>query len=93
MRQADGHPRCDVRHVSFRRQGFKASAHAVDVGHGAACAFLRQYKMHLIPGFEQDILRVHQRLTHGPIGSLSEVTALRVLLVGPSARERDDNIR
>lgn len=61
----------------FRR--LYLSGHALQVGHGASGAFLRDGQTELVPRLEQHRLRRAQPLPYRPVGRLPEVTALGVL--------------
>ena len=67
--------------------------HLLEVRHGPAYLRCGQLQAEVVPGLQQDALRLHQPLAHRPIGGLAEVAALRVLHVGPARRQGDLHIR
>ena len=78
-------PRC------LRRRQLRP--HLLEVRHGPAYLRCGQLQAEVVPGLQQDALRLHQPLAHRPIGGLAEVAALRVLHVGPARRQGDLHIR
>ena len=72
---------------------FKAAAHPLHIGHGAAQRVGGQFQREVIPRFQQRYAVLGcghpQALAHGAVGGLAEVAALGVLLVGAARRQRD----
>ena len=63
------------------------------IAHRPADAFSRQFQANLIPGLQQNALRLHQPLPHGAVGCLPEIPAFRVLQMRPPRDERNFHIR
>ena len=68
------------------------AVHPLEVAHGPAHLFGGQLQPKVIPRLQQHALRLHQPLTHRPVGSLAEVAALGVLHMGPPRHQRDFHI-
>ena len=66
--------------------------HGLQIADGPAQLDRRQLQPELVPGLQQDALRLHQPLAHPPVGSLAEVASLGVLGVGPAGHEGDAQI-
>ena len=63
--------------------------HAVKIRESSSDSLLRNAKRKAVPWLEKNIVRVHQSVSHGAVGSLTEITTLRVFFVCSSGGKRD----
>ncbi len=78
---------------ALRLRRRKASAHALDIGNGAAKVFGGGLQPKIVPWLQQDAFGFFQPLAHGPPGRLPKIAALGVLLMRAPGHQRNFHIR
>ena len=63
-----------------------------NIGHGAPNGRLRHFQAEGIPRFQKNAGGLHKPLAQGPVGSLPEISALRVLVMSPARHKGDLHI-
>ena len=81
------------RFLPHRLRRIQPGAHLLEIRHGPAHLGPGQLQPEVVPGLQQNTLRLHQSLAHRPVGGLAEVPALRVLHVGPARHQGDLHVR
>ena len=79
-------------HVPQNLRGLELAPHPLEVGHGPAHLVRGQEEAQVVPGLQQNALRLHQALAHRPVGGLAEVPSLGVLHMGPAGEQGDGHV-
>ena len=73
--------------VVFR--GGEDGGHGLQVADGPAKLLGGDLQLEVVPGLQEDALRLHEPLAHRPVGGLAEVAPLGVLHMGPAGEKAD----